>query len=324
LPAAEGGIRTVDAARVEAALPYGPLIEALARAFVAGGGAPVRHHHDFERPGQPDGVLLLMPAWQAGEAVGVKLATLAPGNEARGLPLVQAVYVLFDGTDGRPLALLDATRLTERRTACASALAAGRLARRDSRHLVMVGAGALAPHLVRAHATVRPIRRVTVWNRTEEKALRLAAALAREGLEAGTTRELEAAVAEADIVSCATTSPLPLVRGAWLRPGTHLDLVGAYKPGLRECDDEAVRRARVFVDTRGGALAEAGDIIQAIAGGALTEDGILADLFELCRGEHPGRESESDITLFKSVGHALEDLAAARLVVESLGAAPCG
>ena len=180
----------------------------------------------------------------------------------------------------------------------------------------MVGAGALAPHMVRAHAAVRPIEAVAVWNRTPAKAEALAAALAAEGFAAEAVRDLEAAVRAADVVSCVTMSTEPVVRGAWLAPGTHLDLVGAFRPTMRESDDEAVRRAEVFVDTRAGALAEAGDIVRAIEGGALAEAEIRADLFDLGRGAHPGRRSADEITLFKSVGTALEDLAAARLVVE--------
>jgi alanine dehydrogenase len=246
--------------------------------------------------------------------------TISPGNEARGLPAVQGVYLLLDGMTCQPLALLEGSALTLRRTACASALAVSYLARDDSRHLVMVGAGALAPHLVRAHASVRPIRRVTIWNRTQAKAVALAAALTEEGLEAQAAEDLKASVEQADVVSCATMSSEPVISGAWLRDGCHVDLVGAFKPSMREVDDAAIRRARVFVDTRSGALAEAGDIVLALASGALAEGDIRADLFDLCRGTEPGRRGTKEITLFKSVGSALEDLAAARLVVERTGA----
>jgi ornithine cyclodeaminase len=314
-------LRTIDAAAVEAALPYDRLIEALRRGFREGATAPVRHHHAVPRPGQDPAMLLLMPAWQAGGMTGVKLVHIASGNDARGLPSVQGVYLLFDGPTGTPLAVMDGTALTVRRTAAASALAAACLARADARVLTMVGAGGMAPHLVRAHAAVRPIEEVRVWNRARPRAEALAAALAGEGFEVAVADDLEAAVRDADLVSCATMSREPLVRGAWLKPGAHVDLVGAFTPEMRESDDEVMRRGEVFVDTLEGALAEAGDILLAIRSGALAKERIRADLRGLCAGEHPGRSDPAAITVFKSVGTALEDLVAARLVHKTLAAA---
>jgi ornithine cyclodeaminase len=305
---------TVDATAVETALAYPALIERLRDAFSAPTELPVRHHHAVPRPGQEPAVLLLMPAWREGEVTGVKLVHIASGNEAKGLPSVQGVYVLFDGPTGTPLAVMDGTALTVRRTAAASALAASFLARRDAKVMAMLGAGAMAPHLVRAHAAVRRIVEVRVWNRARARAAALVDQLAGEGFEASVAEEPEAAVRGADLVSCATMSRSPLVRGAWLEPGTHLDLVGAFTPEMRESDDEAMRRGHVFVDTFAGAMAEAGDILQAIQAGALTREHIRADLFGLCAGAHPGRTDERAITVFKSVGTALEDLVAAKLV----------
>jgi ornithine cyclodeaminase len=309
-------LRLLDADAVAAALPYPALIEALRQGFRAGGELPVRHHHAVPRPGQEPATLLLMPAWQVGAATGVKLVHIATGNEALGLPTVQGVYLLFDGPTGTPEAVLDGTALTARRTAATSALAADYLARPDAARLLVVGAGAMAPHLARAHAAVRPIRRIEIWNRTPARAAAVAAGLAGEGLEAVAAADLEAAVGAADIVSCCTMSREPLVLGAWLRPGTHLDLIGAFTAAMRETDDAAMRRSAVFVDTFDGALAEGGDLIQAIAAGSLDRAAIRADLFQLCRGLRPGRASAAEITVFKSVGCALEDLVAARLVVE--------
>jgi ornithine cyclodeaminase len=310
-------MRVLDAAAVAAALDYPRLIEGLRAGFRAGAETPVRHHHAVPRPGQEPAMLLLMPAWRADDVTGVKLLQVASGNEAKGLPSVQGVYVLFDGPTGTPLAVMDGTALTVRRTAAASALAASYLARPDARRLVVVGAGALAPHLVRAHAHVRPIAEVAVWNRTPARAAAVAEELAAEGIAAVATPDLEAAVRAADIVTCATMSREPLVHGAWLAPGCHVDLVGAFTPEMREADNETMRRGEVFVDTFEGALAEAGDILRAIAAGALARDAIRADLQALCRGEHPGRTSEAAITVFKSVGTALEDLIAAKLVHEA-------
>jgi alanine dehydrogenase len=311
----QGRPEFLDAAAVEAALPYPDLIEALRRAFIDGIEAPVRHHHAIPVPDGSANTLLLMPAWQPGSVTGVKLVHVCPDNPARGLPSVPGLYILCDGPTGMPLAVMDGAALTLRRTAAASALAASHLARADTERMLMVGAGALAPHLVRAHATVRPIARVAVWNRDAARSAALVARLRDEGIEARVALDLEAAVPEAELVSCATMSSVPLVRGAWLAPGTHLDLVGAYRPDMRESDDEVMRRGRVFVDTMGGALSEAGDILQAIGSGALAAGQIVADLALLCRGLVPGRASPEEITVFKSCGTALEDLAAAELVV---------
>jgi ornithine cyclodeaminase len=217
---------------------------------------------------------------------------------------------------GETLAVMDATRLTAWRTGAASALASRHLARPDASRLAMIGAGALAPHLVRAHASVRPIRQVAIWNRSAGRARALADALADMGLSVTIAAELESAVRDADIVSAATLSAEPLIRGAWLSPGAHVDCVGAYRPSMRETDDEVVRRARLFVDTRPGAFSEAGDILQPLEAGVIGKDAVLGDLFDLCRGAAAGRTRPDEITFFKSVGAAIEDLAAAIAVYE--------
>jgi len=314
-------LRAIDAAGVEAALPYGALIERLRRAFREGATAPVRHHHAVPRPGQEPAMLLLMPAWREGDVTGVKLVHVASGNEARGLPSVQGVYVLFDGPTGTPLAVMDGAALTVRRTAAASALAASYLARPDARVMAMLGAGAMAPHLIRAHAQVRPIAEVRLWNRSRARAVALEERLTQEGFHVSVADTAEAAVRGAALVSCATLSREPLLRGAWLEPGAHVDLVGAFTPAMRESDAEVMRRGQVFVDTREGALAEAGDVLLAIEEGALSPGAIRADLHALCAGEHPGRTDPDAVTVFKSVGTALEDLAAAKLVHETVAAA---
>jgi ornithine cyclodeaminase len=260
--------------------------------------------------------LLLMPAWTASgeQFLGCKLVTVFPDNAKAGRPSLYGTYLLLSGETGEPLAVLDGRVLTAWRTAAASALAAEYLARADAAHLVMIGAGAVAPHLVRAHASVRPIDRVTLWNRTRARAERLAAELRRDDRDITIADDLEAAVRRADIVSCATLSATPLVRGAWLREGTHVDLVGGFTPAMREADDAAIRRARIYVDTRVGALKEAGDIVDPIRRGVISEADVQGDLFDLCRGTAPGRTTAAEITLFKSVGTAIEDLAAAVLV----------
>src|SRR4051794_8349295 len=316
-------MRVVTAEDINRVLAYPALIEALRDAFRADIKVPLRHHHPIAQPGA-EAIILMMPAWTttgganaapfAESFLGCKIVTCFPDNAKVSKPSIYGSYMLMSGTTGEPLAVMDGTTLTAWRTACASALAASYLAREDASHLVMVGAGALAPHLVRAHASVRPIKKVTLWNRTRGRAVQAAFGLAVGGIETEVTEDLEAAVREADIVSCATLSATPLVRGKWLKKGAHVDLVGAYTPKMREADDDAIKRARVYVDTRAGALKEAGDIVQPLKSGALKKDSIHGDLFELTRGEARGRTGNMQITLFKSVGTALEDLAAAMLV----------
>jgi ornithine cyclodeaminase len=310
-------MRIISAAELRQTFTFPALIEALKQAFQSDIEVPVRHHHAIERPGEPAATLLLMPAWTKREGAsafaGVKIVSVYPGNSGRGLPSVTGAYLLLDGATGAPLAVIDGQALTLWRTAAASALAASCLARKDARRMVMVGAGALAPYLIAAHRSVRPIEDVVIWNRTLARAGALAAQLKGAGHPVRAAADLEAAVRAADLVSCATLSSEPIVRGAWLGPGAHLDLVGAFTPKMREADDEAMRRARLYVDTRAGALKEAGDIVQPLQLGIIKETDIAGDLFDLCRGKVEGRRAAEEITLFKSVGTAIEDLAAAML-----------
>jgi ornithine cyclodeaminase len=227
-------------------------------------------------------------------------------------------FLLFDGQSGKPLVVMDGPALTARRTAAASALAATYLARPDCERLLMIGTGALASHLIEAHASVRPIVNVLVWGRRHEKAVKLAQRLNRRSLKVAATTDLANAVRGAHIVCCATPSETPIVEGHWLPLGVHLDLVGGFRPEMREADDDCIRRGRVFVDTRAGALTEAGDIIQPLKSGILREDDIAGDLFDLARGTRGGRRYHDQITIFKSVGSAIEDLAAARLALDQV------
>jgi ornithine cyclodeaminase len=316
-------MRVVSADDLARVFSFPKLIAALREAFRSDIEVPVRHHHPIARPGEPDAILLLMPAWMKGDPAftGVKVVSIYPGNAARSLPSVMGTYLLMDGATGAPLAAIDGQALTLWRTAAASALAASYLARADARRMAMVGAGALAPYLIAAHASVRPIAEVRVWNRNPGRAERLAAELRGRAYSVVTTTDLEAAVRAADLVSCATLSSEPLVKGEWLKPGAHIDLVGGFTPKMREADDGAVRGARIFVDTRTGALKEAGDIVVPLQTGIIRASDIAGDLFDLCRGKVVGRSSPEEITLFKSVGTALEDLAAAMLVEAELGAA---
>ncbi len=309
-------MRTIGGDDIARALTYPALVAALEQAFRGEIEVPVRHHHRVAHA-RADATLLIMPAWTE-EFLGCKLVTVFPGNAELQKPSVFGTYLLMSGRTGEPLAVIDGRSLTAWRTAAASALAAKYLAREDAAHLVMIGAGALAPHLVRAHTSVRPIRRVSLWNRTRQRAEALAFPLVWDGFDASVGDDLERLVREADIVCCATLSKLPLVRGQWLKAGAHVDLVGSFRPDMREADDDALRHARIFVDTR-VALQEAGDLVDPIRRGIIGTADIQGDLFDLCRGKIAGRTSAEEITLFKSVGTALEDFAAAMQLWRSLG-----
>lgn len=317
---------TISADGVDRALTFDGLVESLRTMFRDGAVQPIRHHHTIDRPDGAASTLLLMPAWtdlnaagtSAGGFVGVKVVTVSPDNNTIGKPAVMGIYLLVDGRTGEPLALIDGQRLTQWRTACASALAATYLAREDATRLLIIGAGALCPFLAKAHSAVRPITEIRIWNRTLANAEKAARALHIHGVAVSATSDLDAALGWADIVSSATISAEPLVKGGALKPGTHVDLVGGFTPAMREADDEAIRRSHVFVDTRAGATKEAGDIVQPLASGVLSEGAIFADLFDLTRGLKPGRTDADEITLFKSVGAALEDLAAGIAVYKSV------
>ncbi len=308
----------IDAERVHRSLDYGSLIDALERA----------HREDIEVVKdllleQPSGSgatkhFLARAAWQHDRALGIKLVTVFPENEAGGTghPTVQGTYVLFDGVNGELAACIDGVALTLWKTAADSALGARFLAREDAESMLMVGAGAMAPHLIRAHITVRPsIRRVQIWNRTASRAAELARGLVLDGVRIDATEDIEAATRQADVISCATMANAPLICGDWLKPGTHLDLVGSYTPETREADDQAVRRCKIFVDARWTTIGKCGDIVRPMEAGVLSEADILADLFELCRGRHGGRQGADDITFYKNGGGGHIDLMTARFIM---------
>lgn len=308
-------MRVYSASAVEAALETPALVEQLRDVFRSNVTVPPRHHYTVPVGDAPEATLLLMPAWQETRYIGVKIVTVFPGNGNQGLPSVMGAYVLMSARTGEPLAMIDGRMLTLRRTAAASALAAKYLARADASRLLMVGTGALAPHLILAHAMVRPICEVVVWGRTPARAEALARSLTSRYLKVSATTDLPTAVSGAHVISCATLTHEPLVRGEWLQPGQHLDLVGGFTPEMREADDTAIERSRVYVDTA-VALKEAGDIVQPLRSGLLVEKMIAGDLAELAQGRCHGRSFYNQITLFKSVGTAIEDLGAAMLLFE--------
>ncbi|HTN50196.1 MAG TPA: ornithine cyclodeaminase family protein [Burkholderiaceae bacterium] len=306
-------MRFYPAAEVHATLDLDRLADAVGAMFATRPVAPLRHAHALS----DSDTLLLMPAW-SDRSLGTKLVTVMPGNRSRGHASVNAIYLLFERATGEPRAVIDGEALTLRRTAAVSLLAARHMARADARNALVVGTGTLAPYMAHAHACARPLHRLWIWGRRGEGAQTLAQRLRDEGLPAQAVEDLESAVRDADIVSCATTSTQPIVRGAWLRPGTHLDLVGGFRRGMREADDDAIARARIVVDTYAGALAEAADIVEPLERGVIRRAAIVAELAELGRGV-AGRTDAGEITLFKSVGTAIADLAAAQLLIELAG-----
>lgn len=311
-------MRVISADDLHRVLDYASLIDRLDAYFRSGNTRQEHVHYPVNAPGGAEATLIMMPCWEEGAYIGVKIVNVFPDNGARGLPTIMATYVLSSGETGEPLAMLDGNTLTARRTASASALASRYLSRPSAARLVMVGTGVLAKHLIGAHATARPIADVKVWGRSPEKAEAVAESLNSEKLRVTATTDLEAAVAEADIISAATPSLEPLVLGAWLKPGQHVDLVGSFKPDMREADDEVVRRATIFADTRADILKKPGDIVQPLESGAITAEDVVGDLFGLAQGTCAGRRADDEITLFKSMGTAIEDLAAATLALERL------
>ncbi|WP_321905565.1 bifunctional Delta(1)-pyrroline-2-carboxylate/Delta(1)-piperideine-2-carboxylate reductase [Paraburkholderia tropica] len=307
---------TLDSNHTASRLPFDKLIAAINSMFVSGCSVPLRHSHSIEgEHGEPSGTLLLMPAWQTGGRIGIKTVSIFPANSRRSLPGLHSTFILLDATTGAPLAMLDGDVITSRRTAAASALAASFLSRNDSSNLLLVGAGRVGSLIPDAYTAVRPIRSISVWDVDARNAELLVDKLNARGFSAKLADDLESAAGNADIISCATLSTQPLIRGAWLRPGTHLDLIGGFTPTMRESDDDCYVGTSVFVDTD-EALMKAGDLLSPMQSGAFDRALTRATLAQLCRTEHPGRQNPQEITVFKAVGTALEDLAAASLAYD--------
>lgn len=301
---------------VAAKVTYKKLITALNEMFQSDYQMPVRHHHFYPAENRLENTLILMPAWNE-QYLGNKQIILAPGNKDRGIPTVSALYTLFDVETGKPLCILNAAELTARRTACKSALAADYLASKKAHTLLVLGGGRVAQHLIPAHCEVREYEEIKVWLRNPEKFEAFREQLPEKfRSQVSFATDLAAAAGEADVVSSATMTVDPIIKGEWLKPGVYLDLVGSYKPHMREVDDTAISRSKIFVDSREGALHETGEMAIPIEKGLFTESDVRADLTELCRGSHPGRKDEEDILLFKSAGLAIEDLAGAILAYE--------
>lgn len=295
-------MRIIEASDVHGVLEFPGLVEALREAFGAPAGTPRRMMFRLDEEDETHDAFALLPAWND-EVIGVKAFTYLPGNAARGWPILHAKIQLFDRETGAPLALIDGTSVTHWRTAAVAALAADYLARRDARRLLFCGTGNLAPYMILAHAAVRPITEVEIWGRSREKAERAARLVyeRRPELTYRVVDDLEAAAGRADIISCATASHEPVIRGDWVHSGTHTDFFGNHERTGRECDTDLVTRSRVFVDSRANVLNEAGEILIPISEGRIAEDAILGELSELCSGSVAGRGSDEEITDRKSV-----------------------
>ncbi len=306
----------IGADAVAAALPWPALIEAIESTLTDPGAfAPERTVHTVPvGDGRPDASLLLKPGWVIGDVIAVKVVTFLPDNGTFGRPTVNGGVLLLDGSTGALIGACDGNELTARRTAAASAAAAKRLVRDDVRRLLVIGTGALAPMVAQAHGAVRSFDRIEVWGRSAAKAERVVTELVSEGMTGVTvSSDLDRSVREAEVISAVTAATEPLIAGALLAPGTHVDLIGGFTPTMREADDAVITRSAVWVDSRSDGIL-AGDLAQPLSDGLLSPDDIVGDLVELIDGSCPGRNSPDQITVFKSAGIALEDVAAARLV----------
>ena len=310
-------MQLIDAQRVHELLEYGGFVEALRVAHL--GDMP--KHSDriiYQEPGA-DGhtdSFIVLPAWQPQEGMLCKLVTVFPGNRAaHGIANINSMYAWIDGRTGVTEAVIDGEAMIFRKTSADSALGAQLLAREDAKTLLMIGAGGLAPYLVRAHLAVRPsIDSVVVWNRTAANAAKLVEMLAGEGIAASATDDLDTAIADADIVSAATMATEPLIKGALLKPGAHVDLVGSFTPEMRESDDEVLTRSSIFVDHR-QTTGRSGEFLGPFERGVISPDDIRADLFELCQRRVPGRTAADEITLMKNGGGSHLDYFAARYLM---------
>ncbi len=311
-------LQTFDAAAVARLCPYDGLVDALACGLREPIASPARMHLD---PPGDGSAFLIMPAWQTGGLIGVKMVSVWPANAAAGKPTVTALYNVFSALDGMPVAVIDGTELTLRRTAAAAALGARLLARKGRLRLAVLGSGALAPEMAEAHASALDLERITLWGRRAEAAQRVAQVLAGRGIAARVEQSLERAVREADVIVAATTATVPFIEPAWVSPGTHVGLFGAFTTAMAEASPALLPHASLFADTRAGVLEKGGEVTQAIAAGLITPRAIRAEFAEMVASDKPWRVSDGEITVLKSVGFAALDLLAARHLLASSPAA---
>jgi 1-pyrroline-2-carboxylate reductase [NAD(P)H] len=314
-------MKIVTAEEVHAALAYPDLIDALQNAFAKDFTMPPRKVFSLDEDATNHDAFALLPSWNE-SVIGVKAFTYFP-QPAEGYKSLYSKILLFDRQHGQPLALVDGTTVTFWRTAGISGLASRLLSREDSRNLLVLGTGNLAPYIIRAQASVRALRQVNVWGRTREKAEKVVGQMSQEfpQIQFSVADDLASACGEADIVVSATGSHDPLVKGEWIQPGTHTDFIGNHHADKRECDTELVRKAKIYADSRDNCFREAGEILVPISEGAITAESVVGELIEMCTGKVPLRQSDSEITLFKSIGMALSDLVGAMRAYQSVAEA---
>ncbi|MBJ89160.1 MAG: ornithine cyclodeaminase [Woeseia sp.] len=301
-------------------LGYKELVEELRHMYCADNMYAGRELLDLQSLGSASGTCMgLMPAYGPGHDITTKIFTLFPSNQAKGLPTITAVIIVFDSETGELTAVVDGIEVTKRRTSAMCALASTYMSREDSKSLLVCGSGALAPHAALAHAVVRPIKKIEIWARRPDAAAETANIVRadRPDIDISVSRDLKDSCSRADIVSCQTSASYPIIFGDWISPGTHLDFVGSHDPQKRECDDEVVRKGRIIVDVMETSMREAGDILIPIANGTIKKSDVLGDLSDLCRSRVLGRQTTDDITVFKSTGSSLADMAAAELAVRN-------
>jgi 1-pyrroline-2-carboxylate reductase [NAD(P)H] len=312
-------MKIISAEAVHAALSYPALIDALQEAFSKKFTMPPRTVFLLDDPGVSHDAFALLPSWND-SMIGVKVFTYFPDNPR---PAYQSLYskiLLFERKHGEPLALVDGTSVTFWRTAGISGLASRLLSRANSETLLLLGTGNLATFIIRAQASVRPLKRVLVWGRTRAKAEKVVREMSPLGAIAfSVVDDLAAACAQADIVVSATGSHEPLVKGAWIKDGTHTDFIGNHHATKRECDTALVLKAKVYADSRDNCFKEAGEILVPIAEGVFKKEQVIGQLSEMCTRQVPLRTNDKEITLFKSIGMALSDLVGASLAYRATG-----
>lgn len=306
----------INASEIASGLSYSDMVLALKRAYVMQSGLPERHHYQIGQEWGIDAQLLIMPAWRPDKYMGVKLISLYPDNPAKCLPNISGLYCLFDGEGGQILATFDAAEITARRTAAKSVLASCYFVKDQFETLLVVGTGKLAAYFIRAYAEVLNPQKILLWGRNQDNAEKIVSELITDIPMLSVATDLEHAAGEADVISTLTTSKEPIIIGKWCKKNCHLDLVGAYRPDMREVDDDAINRASIFVDSFQGALKEAGDIIQPLEQGIISRKDVRAELAELIREDVAPGLYGKDMTIFISVGSAIEDLAAAVQIYE--------
>lgn len=313
-------MKVITAEQVHAALSYPALIDALGEAYGGEFKMPPRQVFLLDDDETNHDAFAVLPSWGS-EFIGVKAFTYFPTAQAPYKSLYSQI-LLFDRGHGEPLALVDGTTVTFWRTAGISGLATRLLSREDSETMLVLGTGNLAGYIIRANASVRPLKKIMVWGRTREKAeavCKSSSALLPH-IEFVVAEDREAACAQADIIVCATGSHEPLVLGDWIKPGTHTDFIGNHHATKRECDTALVTKSRVYVDSYVNAMKEAGEILVPIREGVFRQEDIVAELAEMCRGSAVLRQSDEEITMFKSIGMALSDLVGAGLVYKTVSA----